>query len=56
MLKVLPESRMEIIVGFKCKRDIQFICYITNNLYLIKFTETSRWVIIDRLGQSKEVP
>ena len=53
MLKVLPESRMEIITGFKCKRDIQFICYITSDLYLIKFQETARWVIIDRHGQSQ---
>jgi len=56
MLKVLPESRMEIIVGFKCKRDIEFICYITNQLYLIKFIETSNWVIIDREGHSRELP
>lgn len=48
MLKTLPESRIEIIVGQKCKRDVQFICYITNDLYLIKFLETSHWVIINR--------
>lgn len=56
MLKTLPESRVEIIVGKKGQRDVQFICFIADNLYLIKFFETSNWTIIDRLGEIRSFP
>ena len=56
ILKTLPESRVEIIIGKKSQRDVQFICFIADDLYLIKLFETSHWTIMDTIGKLRNFP